>query len=438
VSMRLVSLTPISLCVVLATVAGCAGHNAGRGTMEATVEPLTEAEFDAFATDVAEQIVAWLERGQVSLPVTIRPPTLEGEPAECEGVSKAFCRRLAEGLSDRLLGAIRFGTPSRAAPRLRCGVSFVTDGSDQKSRTLMFRLWDADSSLEICRQSRDYQVRPRHLEDLHRRLEEHRLAARTPRSGSEPSVAVVAPSGTEPIATGAGAARPEAVAARGEATRPQTEAVPVGAGVPGSTTSVSEATPTTVAAAPVGPARADSRDEGPVAEEVSVSPEAVVATPSEQASAAMAGVTPPAEAVEKARLVQAGRMPAKRTVRIDRHEQGLADLVQEQAVHFTDRTIAGELGRVIFLDQRAWEEVHMEVRRSWRTHGGRLSVELLIQADDRPAEADIRVVYLDAQGRQVEASRVQTYYVSPSYTKRIALHSSKAGAAEYIVLVARG
>ncbi len=447
-SMRLLFLTSMSLWVAFVAVGGCAGSPAGRGSMEATVEPLTEAEFDAFATDVAEQIITWLERGQVSLPVTIRPPTVGRESVECAGVAKAFSQRLAAGLSDRLLGAVRFGRTSSAGPRLRCGISFMDKESDEPARTVEFRLWDADSNLEICRGSYEYQRRPENLIALRRQVEERRLAARTPRGESEPSTSTRAAPVDEPIAATVEPARPEAVASAAALPKPEAEGVqsaePVAA--------AGQVVAAPVAAAPVETARFESGDRAPAAEPVTTVVGADVARtgigdgglaagePAATAAgpAATPKVAPSPEVAEKMRLAERRRMPRRRTVRIDGHEHGLAELVQEQAVYFRDRTMNDELGRLIFLDRQAWENMRVETERVQRTHDGHLSIQLLVQADGRPLEADVRVIYLDVNGRQVEVSPVRTYQFSPSYAKHIALHSSEGGAAEYIVLVSRG
>ncbi|MFQ5806111.1 MAG: hypothetical protein ACE5I3_06650 [Phycisphaerae bacterium] len=382
--------------------------------MEATVEPLTEVEFDAFATGIAEQIIAWLERGQVSLPATIRLPTIEDESVECAGVAKAFSRRLAEGLSDRLAGAVRFGRASTTKPRLRSGISFTDDGAGERPRTVTFRLWDADSSLEICRESYDYQIRPRPLTALRRRLEERRVAARIPREERNSSAAVAVPPVDEPIVAAGEPADAAVEPVAPEAVRSDRE--PAGKKAIATAVTLPRPVPVAVPREPPKPQPAAPR------RTPAVTPDSTSSVP----------------VVTNRRHADLRRTPPRRRVRIDRHEHGLAELVQEQAIHFSDRTITDKLGRLIFLDRRAWESVGIEVRRARRTPDGHLSVELMVQARGRPLEADLRVIYLDADGRQVEVSPVRTYEFSPSYAKHIVFHSSKAGAARYILLIARG
>jgi hypothetical protein len=416
-SKRPVSLASACLWVALAAVAGCAKPATGRGDLQPTVEPLTEAEFDAFATDISEQIIAWLERGQVPLPVTITPPAVEEASVESGGVAKAFSQRFANGLSDRLIGAVRFGRRRANGPPLRCAISFTKADSGQPTRMVTFRLWDADSNLEICRGSYDYQARPKPLTALRRELEERRLAARIPTDERDASAAVAPVE--EPVVAAVEPAKPG----------------PLGSGAEFSESGVEQPPGQPAALQPVATA-APSGEPAPVT---------AVDEPPQQQRAASRQPSPAAPMVSSAvrdsedmRRAEFRRKPRRRPVRIDRHERGLAQLVQEQAVYFNDQTVTDQFGNMIFLDRRAWESIQIQALRGRQTPDRHLSIQLLVQARSRPLEADVRVIYLDADGQQLEVSPVRTYEFWPSYAKNIVLRSSKAGAARYIVLVSHG
>lgn len=342
--------TTIGAVLCGSLISGCASPNGGRAAMAPAVEPLTEREFDAFANDIADQLIAWLERTDVAARVTIAGPGVARECAEQRGVARAFAARLAEGLNDRLLGTVQFAPAHKSRSRLHSEVSFSNREQYGHARALEFRLWDAQSNTELCRWACEYRARPRKLEDLPGSVERPRFASAPPKAQQANGSVPVPPNG-------------------------------------------------------VKPQRRTAATNG-----------AIAASESKRSS-------------EDA---------PRRTIRIDSHEDGLGRQLLEQADDYADRTVRGKSGRIVFLDSPSWEGLRVLRSSVKRTSSGRLKVVVRIQSRDIPKRADIRIVYFDKQGRQLEASAVRTIELSPRFARPLALTSSRPGAARYVMLVARG
>lgn len=351
-------------CAVAVFAGGCSAPTGDRAVVSPTIEPLTETEFDAFTSDIADQLLAWLERSNVRLPVTIAPPTIDKRSAERRGVARAFSTRLAGALSDRLLGAVRFGSPTIGDPRIRCELAFAPVSADQAEKTVEFRMWCADSNTEICRWTQDYRPRPRQLN------------ARP----AEPAPARITKETAPPMMTVAKNTQP----------------------------------PSSPPPPPPRAASTDARHSKPPA------------TVAHQ------------EGSPRAKLLVRARQPRRRPIRIDRCERGLGELVAEQAPHYQDRTLRRAHGRIVFLDRRSWEGLRVVRAKVTRDAQGRLGIEMQLQARQSPVRADIRVIYLGKDGKQLEASAVRTFELSPGFAKRFELSASETGATSYIMLVARG
>ena len=290
--MRLTALwLPVSLFV------GCVSSGGARPAGVPAVTPLSEPEFDRFATHLSEQVIGALEGGQYTFPVTIAPPIVADPCVENRQTALRFARRLAEGLNDRLGGRVRFRRPALAGPQLRSSLDFTARKSDRLQRAITFVLRDAGTGRELVQGSCDYTVRPQRI-----------------------------------------------------ATRP--------------------------------------------------------------------------------------RIPSRRKIEIDREARGLADFVQRQARYYRDYIVAGLDGDVVFVDRRAWQRFWLKAQRVVRTADDRLRVELELRARGRARTADLRLLFLDDRGRQVEATPVLPYRLMPYYTKTVVVTSESERAARYICLIA--
>lgn len=132
----------------LGVLAGCATAN-GRSQFSASVEPLSEAEFDEFALDIAEQLVARMERDELALPLTIAPPNIERGDVS-SGAARAFAQRLGEAVSDRLGGEVRFGAGSGLRSRLAFGPSRWSDERREARFTILDSMTNSELIQSVC------------------------------------------------------------------------------------------------------------------------------------------------------------------------------------------------------------------------------------------------------------------------------------------------
>jgi hypothetical protein len=291
--MRLTALLlPLSLFV------GCVSSGGARPAGVPAVAPLSESEFDRFATRLTEQLIGALEAGEYAVPATVAPPVVSDDHCvENRETALRFARRLTEGLNDRLGGSVRFRRPALSGPQLRSSLDFTARKPDYLRRTITFVLRDAGTDRELMRESCAYTVRPKRV-----------------------------------------AARP--------------------------------------------------------------------------------------------------RIPSRRKIEIDREARGLADFVQRQARYYRDYIVAGLDGDVVFVDRKAWQRFWLKAQRVVRTADDRLRVELELRARGRSRTADLRLLFLDDRGRQVEATPVLPYRLMPYYTKTVVVTSESERAVRYICLIA--
>ena len=154
--MRLTALLlPVSLFV------GCVSSGGARPAEVPAVAPLSEPEFDRFATRLSEQVIGALEGGEYSFPATVAPPVVTDRCIENRQTALRFAQRLAEGLNDRLGGTVRLRRPALSDPQLRSSLDFSGREPDRLQRTITFVLRDAGRGRELVRDSCDYGVRPK-------------------------------------------------------------------------------------------------------------------------------------------------------------------------------------------------------------------------------------------------------------------------------------
>lgn len=120
------------------------------------VRPLSEAGFDIFAAKIAQETSRVLRESGHERAVTL--PSIDFDAGGVELVSTAgdFTRALASGLTDRMGGALRFGTPTRSDPPWKAFVRFSADAQASDYRTVTFRLLNDESGDLLVAQSYQY------------------------------------------------------------------------------------------------------------------------------------------------------------------------------------------------------------------------------------------------------------------------------------------
>ncbi|MFQ5806566.1 MAG: hypothetical protein ACE5I3_08960 [Phycisphaerae bacterium] len=128
--------------------------------------------------------------------------------------------------------------------------------------------------------------------------------------------------------------------------------------------------------------------------------------------------------------------PRKGALKIDAPSDEIGELVLRHAPAFSAWTIAGKVGRVMFLDRKAWERFWLQAQRAARTEDNRLRVELEVRSRRRERGAELRFIFYDEQGNLVDVTPVLPYRFLPHYTKRVTITSGKPGATRYVCLFA--
>ncbi len=137
-----------------------------------------------------------------------------------------------------------------------------------------------------------------------------------------------------------------------------------------------------------------------------------------------------ARAEVAARLVH----PPTGGLEIDAPSGSIGELALRHAPAYRRRSIVGNLGRVVFLDRKAWERFWLQAQRAARTEDDRLRVELDVRARRRERDAELRVVFYDDQDNPVDVTPVLPYRFLPHYAKQVTVTSAKPGATHYICL----
>lgn len=137
----------------------------------------------------------------------------------------------------------------------------------------------------------------------------------------------------------------------------------------------------------------------------------------------------PAVAVPAARL-------AKDRLKIDMSPSEIGELALRRAPAYRARTLAGDVGRVIFLDTKGWQRFWLQSQQATRTEDDRLRVELEIRARRRERDAELRFIFYDDQDLPVNVTPVIPYRFVPNYTKLVTITSARPGATRYICLLA--
>lgn len=152
----------LSVAALLALVAiGCQSpraqrDGAGQKTILPGVAPLTEAEFDTFAGQLSEEILQTFQTPQASLPALVAAPRIARNDAEDANIAVAFADRLADGLSDRLGGAVTVVRERRKPTSYHTWLSFERNQVDPAQRIITFTLADIETQRVLVRDSFQY------------------------------------------------------------------------------------------------------------------------------------------------------------------------------------------------------------------------------------------------------------------------------------------
>lgn len=430
--------TVIVLGLLAATLAGCASGGRRGSVPQPGVAPLTEAEFDAFTMRVAERTTQVLRLRGAGPAAIIAPPMVETNGVEPRESALAFADNLVEGLNDRLIGVARVQDPYASTPTgdaqdaegqaataeqpvMRSSLTFaqlpVSSGSPQPQRMLTFTLMDARDGSELLRESFPYS--PQAIAASPEIATARQRRPSPTRATSPPNPA---PEGAETRVT------PPAVAANADDQTGYVDGPPPGA----------PPTPTADESPPAGSV-AEARVERPppptrTPPRTTAAPRRTVRRPLPRESR-----TAPQAADEASRSSRAARRAAsaaeRQRIKIDRDEEGLAEFLAGQAEFYRERIVAAPLGEVWFIDEGAWQRFRLLAQRGERSADGRLRVELDIRSRDRRRNAELRVIFLDAEGRQTEVSPVIPERFLGDYTRTVLFASAGTRSHRYIVLL---
>ena len=139
-----------------AALCGCMGPAPARrpALAEGSIAPLNERQFDAFANRLAAQLPGVLRRAGGRTPITLGLPQVDAASVESAETAQRFAQRLADGLNDRLAGAVVFrrnGAPDGPAATLTFSAS-----EDGRARQIRFVLRDARAGGVLLDERVDY------------------------------------------------------------------------------------------------------------------------------------------------------------------------------------------------------------------------------------------------------------------------------------------
>lgn len=361
----------VAVSLLIATSVSCRSASHG-GSFRAGVEPLSEAQFEDFATSICEQVAVALEHGGHDAPLLVRAPRVSEYGPEPRGVADAFALRLEQGSSDRLAGAVVFTQHAPPDRRIEANVQFVSH-TCTRSPCVIFTLIDADQGSEILRSEYPYDAAPHRYAWLRHQI------ARHDRDAAERLVSTYA---FESHADGA---------TQETATQVTTESA-------GSASNADDEAATDAA------------------------------EPNGHPSPRVLGVTAVADTGER-RLWFVSRL------RIDAPAADLAWRALRMAAAAPEYTHALANGRVMFASSGVVENLHIREQHVRRERSG-MRTDLVIQARQEPCNAQLRAVFLDRNGRQVAVGPVMPMYFDADYPSAVTLHCNRPDAERYILLAA--
>jgi hypothetical protein len=408
--------TGVLLTLVL--IGGCLGRDRGAPSVSA-VGPLSEAEFDRFASRIADRVVQVLQlRGERGA-VDIRGPAPAAGGVEPPDTAELFAANLGEALNDRLIGVARVSPadaagvrvdgpglnadPVDAPPQLTSSIAFsrIAAAADARpaQNVVTFVLTDARDGAELFRESAPYEAGT-----LARRTGER--VVRVPQPGPPGQQGK-----TDRAATNLPPRQP-----------PVTATAETPEGPPVDTASTAEEVEASRAAATVQRPALRRMPAGGL-------------PPVEQPPGVMDDSQPPA-GWERPPPEVPFETVRKQRIRIDRSARGLAEFVKAQLPLHEDRVIPGADGSVVFVDDDAWRRFRLLGQRSLRTPDGKMRVELDIRARERRRAARLRIAFIDADGRQTEVSPVIGDRFTAEYTRTVLFTTVGTRSTAYFVLFA--
>lgn len=352
------------------------------------VAPLTEAEFDRFTAELAADINDTLRERGYAIPAVIRTPQIIIEPvagAPTSGMAAAFGHTIASGLSDRGRGDFRF-TRQDAATRIGSRLVFGPATGDSTLNRVVFVLFDSAVRAEILWRAVYY-----------------------PRAG---------------VAEALGLARD------GSALRIERRRIPIelrrSETLLAGDARLQRARQTDTAQPPHASSRPTSGSTRRADRALADAP-TVTGIKEPPAVAAAYLAEPPREGL--------GPLSPPGQIKIDHPEAGFAQHVRDFSWHYRRRTVPGRHGRIIVLDSKSWERVIVVAQRALPTADERLEVQIKLLARRRSQDVNLRVIFLDADGRQIEATPLIPHRLVHYYTKTGVFVSKRRNAVSYICLI---
>jgi hypothetical protein len=385
-------LAGFSVTLLIATSVSCRSAAHG-GSFRAGVEPLSEAQFEDFATSICEQVAVALEHGGHEAPLFVRAPRVSDYGPEPRGVADAFALRLEQGLSDRLAGAVVFTQHAPPDRRIEANVRFAPH-TGMRSPCVIFTLIDADQGSEILRSEYPYDASPHRYAWLRHQI------ARQDRDAAERLVSTYAFDYSD-------------VATHSATHETSTQTTPENAG--------GASGPADNAAQPDD----DTRLGGTGLHEQGTTD---AAEPIGHPSPRVLGVVAVADTGER-RLWFVSRL------RIDAPADDLAWRALRMAAAAPEYTHGLANGRVMFASSGVLEHLHIREQHVRRERSG-MTTDLVIQARQEPCTAQLRAVFLDRNGRQVAVGPVMPMCVDADYPSAVTLRCNRPDAERYILLAA--
>lgn len=382
---------------------GCAAPGPSRAPDATTVVAMSEEEFDAFAGHIAEQLRRVAADGRYRTPVGIAYPEVVAAP-DLRPAARALAERLSEGLNDRLAGAALV-TDGRAPPAWQSRLELRRDPAGADAQQLEFAVIDNRAGVEIARERTTFAPRPLALRASEPPIE----LGRVPReSEPAPPPSAATPRAVEP------APRPRSAEPAPTAPPPTT---PTAAAPPARPSAAAPPAPRTAprssAPRPATPPRTEPRRAEPP-------PDVEPAAP------------PPVRPREERGNDERERA---RRLRLNGNPRELAATVARRLPRYESLTAAGQAGEVVFLDDDAREAFRLISQGAGRGADGRLRVELELRAHDDRQDAELRVIFLDADGQVVDATPVIPYRLVSTYTSTVVVPAADPRAERYIVLI---
>ncbi|RMF84731.1 MAG: hypothetical protein D6744_02555 [Planctomycetota bacterium] len=142
--------------VLAMMIGGCRWPQRRAARPQLDVRPLSEAGFDIFVGQIAEDLSRVLRETGISHPIVLRRVVFDGGGVELVSTAGDFTRALMTGLTDRMAGRVRFGPPADGDPPWRAYLRFSRDPETSRYRTVTFWLIDEETDERLLAHSYRY------------------------------------------------------------------------------------------------------------------------------------------------------------------------------------------------------------------------------------------------------------------------------------------